>query len=264
MKASQALARAGLAGAGDPSADRAARHEPPAASPSRPPTPTTRSTTSSPPSPPCDRRALRRDGDGRRQDVRRRGGAHRAAASRSVGRGAQAGAELRPDRPWSEGRRRAGGGHRRAPRRRVSPGPLLRRGHGAADGSGRVGPRRARPSTSSSSGCSGRRPPRRRVGRGRWWAAFADRQRRRRRRPLPRAGSGRRRLVADAGLGTINAVVLSAGPFAALGHDPIVVLNRYDDGDDLHRRNRAWLADRWGFTVTTDAVRTADVIVERR
>ena len=71
-------------------------------------------------------------------------------------------------------------------------------------------------------------------------------------------------IVADAGLGTINAVVLSAGPYAALGHDPIVVLNRYDDGDDLHRRNRAWLADRWGFTVTTDAVRTADVIVERR
>lgn len=58
-------------------------------------------------------------------------------------------------------------------------------------------------------------------------------------------------LVADAGLGTINAVVLSAGPYAALGHDPLVVLNRYDDADDLHRRNRAWLADRVGLRVVT-------------
>jgi dethiobiotin synthetase len=48
-------------------------------------------------------------------------------------------------------------------------------------------------------------------------------------------------LVADAGLGTINAVRLSTAPFRALGHEPVVVLNRYDAGDDLHRRNAAWL-----------------------
>ena len=54
-------------------------------------------------------------------------------------------------------------------------------------------------------------------------------------------------LVADAGLGTINAVRLSAAPFAA--YDLVVALNRYDDGDDLHRRNRAWLAERDGFEV---------------
>ena len=54
-------------------------------------------------------------------------------------------------------------------------------------------------------------------------------------------------LVADAGLGTINAVRLSAAPFAA--YDLVVALNRYDDRDDLHRRNRAWLAERDGFEV---------------
>lgn len=51
-------------------------------------------------------------------------------------------------------------------------------------------------------------------------------------------------LVADAGLGVINAVRLAA---AAVVDPPLVVLNRYDDSD-LHRRNRAWLvAD--GFDV---------------
>jgi dethiobiotin synthetase len=56
-------------------------------------------------------------------------------------------------------------------------------------------------------------------------------------------------LVADAGLGTLNAVRLSAGAFAPL---PLVVhLNRYDPASDLHRRNRAWLAERDGFSVTS-------------
>ncbi len=50
-------------------------------------------------------------------------------------------------------------------------------------------------------------------------------------------------LVADAGLGTINAVRLSVAPFRALGHEPIVLLNRFDGDDDLHRRNAAWLHD---------------------
>ena len=50
-------------------------------------------------------------------------------------------------------------------------------------------------------------------------------------------------LVADAGLGTINAVRLSVAPFRELGHEPIVVLNRFDAADDLHRRNAAWLHD---------------------
>jgi dethiobiotin synthetase len=67
-------------------------------------------------------------------------------------------------------------------------------------------------------------------------------------------------LVADAGLGTINAVALSVAPFAALGHSPIVVLNRYDDADDLHRRNRAWLVDRLGLDVVTAPSSLADRI----
>lgn len=57
-------------------------------------------------------------------------------------------------------------------------------------------------------------------------------------------------LVADAGLGTINGVRLSAAP---LDRWPvIVVLNRFDPEDDLHLRNHEWLAQRDGLTVVTD------------
>ncbi|MCU1374221.1 MAG: hypothetical protein JWO68_1507 [Actinomycetia bacterium] len=57
-------------------------------------------------------------------------------------------------------------------------------------------------------------------------------------------------LVADAGLGTINAVRLSLDALA--GWPVTVLLNRFDDGKTLHRDNRAWL------TVNVDA----EVIVE--
>lgn len=67
-------------------------------------------------------------------------------------------------------------------------------------------------------------------------------------------------LVADAGLGTINAVQLAVAPFAELGHRPIVVLNRYDAADDLHRRNHRWLADRAGLMTITSAVALATAI----
>jgi dethiobiotin synthetase len=63
-------------------------------------------------------------------------------------------------------------------------------------------------------------------------------------------------LVADAGLGTINAVRLCVDALAGSGLSPrppapplVVVLNRFDPTDDLHRRNRAWLADRDGLPV---------------
>jgi dethiobiotin synthetase len=52
-------------------------------------------------------------------------------------------------------------------------------------------------------------------------------------------------LVADAGLGTINAVRLAVE--ALEPHVPgsiAVVLNRFVQGSDLHRRNLAWLTDR--------------------
>src|SRR5262249_19400762 len=57
-------------------------------------------------------------------------------------------------------------------------------------------------------------------------------------------------LVADAGLGTINVVRL--GVDALGGHRVVVYLNRFADGDDLHRRNRDWLATRAGLEVVTD------------
>jgi len=57
-------------------------------------------------------------------------------------------------------------------------------------------------------------------------------------------------LVADAGLGTINAVHLSVD--ALLGHRVVVFLNRFDSRHDLHTRNRDWLVTRAGLEVVTD------------
>ena len=48
-------------------------------------------------------------------------------------------------------------------------------------------------------------------------------------------------LVADAGLGTINAVRLSLGVLVGLRAPVVVVLNRFDDTLDVHVRNRDWL-----------------------
>ncbi|MGQ0617610.1 MAG: ATP-dependent dethiobiotin synthetase BioD [Acidimicrobiia bacterium] len=72
-------------------------------------------------------------------------------------------------------------------------------------------------------------------------------------------------LVADAGLGAINAVRLAAVPFA--GRLLVVVLNRFDPDDDLHRANADWLAGD-GFDVVTDpeelAQRLADAVAAAR
>jgi dethiobiotin synthetase len=46
-------------------------------------------------------------------------------------------------------------------------------------------------------------------------------------------------LVADAGLGTISAVRLCLKALGSIS--TIVFLNRFDPGNDLHRRNAAWL-----------------------
>jgi dethiobiotin synthetase len=57
-------------------------------------------------------------------------------------------------------------------------------------------------------------------------------------------------LVADAGLGTINAVRMSE---EALRPGSVVVyLNRYDPETDLHVRNADWLRAREGLDVVTD------------
>lgn len=58
-------------------------------------------------------------------------------------------------------------------------------------------------------------------------------------------------LVADAGLGTINAVRLSLR--ALTDFVTCVVLNRYDIGDELHRRNRDWLREQYGVNAAIDA-----------
>ena len=56
-------------------------------------------------------------------------------------------------------------------------------------------------------------------------------------------------LVADAGLGTINAVELCTA--ALHGFETFVMLNRYDPALDLHRRNRDWLQSAGHRTATT-------------
>ena len=48
-------------------------------------------------------------------------------------------------------------------------------------------------------------------------------------------------LVADAGLGTINAVRLTTEALGTVGTPLVVVLNRFDESIDLHVRNRSWL-----------------------
>ena len=63
-------------------------------------------------------------------------------------------------------------------------------------------------------------------------------------------------LVAEAGLGAINAVRVSAAPFAS--RPLVVALNRFEENDDLHRRNRAWLELRGGFEVVTSPTALAD------
>jgi len=56
-------------------------------------------------------------------------------------------------------------------------------------------------------------------------------------------------LVADAGLGAINLVRLSA--HALEPFPTTVMLNRFDGDNPVHDTNRGWLADRDGFTVVT-------------
>jgi dethiobiotin synthetase len=59
---------------------------------------------------------------------------------------------------------------------------------------------------------------------------------------IRRLGPHKVLLVADAGLGTLNAVRLSLEALA--GERVIVLLNRFDAGNELHRRNHDWLAQR--------------------
>ena len=65
-------------------------------------------------------------------------------------------------------------------------------------------------------------------------------------------------LVADAGLGTINAVRLCAGALADASAPVVVYLNRCDAADELQRRNRDWLIRRDRLEVVTSIGLLAD------
>lgn len=62
-------------------------------------------------------------------------------------------------------------------------------------------------------------------------------------------------LVADPSLGVVSAVRLTARALA--GHEILVVLNRYDEADDVHRSSRDWLASVDGFHVVTNVAAAA-------
>ena len=67
-------------------------------------------------------------------------------------------------------------------------------------------------------------------------------------------------LVADAGLGVINAVELSTAAFH--GFETVVMLNRFTAHDALHGANRAWL-ERSGHRVTATIDELADHLETR-
>jgi dethiobiotin synthetase len=69
-------------------------------------------------------------------------------------------------------------------------------------------------------------------------------------------------LVADAGLGTINAVRVSAA--ALTGWPLVVALNRYDATNDLHARNAEWLRTREGLEIVTDPEALAAYLLDMR
>ena len=68
-------------------------------------------------------------------------------------------------------------------------------------------------------------------------------------------------IVADAGLGTINVVRLTTAALSSW--TPVIALNRYDEDDDLHRANRAWLEERDGFCVVTSPSGLAEELTRR-
>lgn len=74
-------------------------------------------------------------------------------------------------------------------------------------------------------------------------------------------------LVADAGLGTINSVRLTMDVLVRLPADVAVVLNRFDEGSELHQRNRSWLRERDGlavFSIPGDEAELTKVVRDSR
>lgn len=72
-------------------------------------------------------------------------------------------------------------------------------------------------------------------------------------------------LVADAGLGTINSIRLAVAALEVVVEtrdalDLVVVLNRFDATDELHRRNLAWLEEHDGLTLVTSIDALAELL----
>ena len=148
----------------------------------------------------------------------------------------QAGAVLRRRRrPGHSRRSRARGGQRRGPRRRLPAASLVRGAHGATDGGRGAGP----PALQHQRPGRELRWPAEPVDVGLVETAGGLRS------PLAADGDCLALcralapdivvLVADAGLGTINAVRLTAGALAAVDAPVVVVLNRFDAGSDPAR-----------------------------
>ena len=69
-------------------------------------------------------------------------------------------------------------------------------------------------------------------------------------------------LVTGAGLGILSDVRLAARAFGA---QPLIVyLNRYDPAQELHERNRQWLAERDGIVVTVGPRQLAEAVANFR
>lgn len=68
-------------------------------------------------------------------------------------------------------------------------------------------------------------------------------------------------LVADAGLGVINALRLCVTALDPV--QPVVVLNRFDEDQELHRRNLAWLRDVDGLEPLTSPQALTDMLLRR-
>ena len=66
-------------------------------------------------------------------------------------------------------------------------------------------------------------------------------------------------LVAGAGLGALNDVRLAAR--ALSGHPLVVYLNHFGPDDEVHVRNRRWLADRDGLVVAVNVAQLAEVVL---
>lgn len=68
-------------------------------------------------------------------------------------------------------------------------------------------------------------------------------------------------LVAEAGLGVINALRLCAGALDPVR--PVIALNRFDAQQELHHRNLAWIRDVDGFDVVPSSQELTELILQR-